>query len=272
MLRHRVASAIIFAPLVLAGTYLGNGWFFALIASLALTSTYEYWQMAVRKGYRPALFWMASLTLLLLVDASCMRSQEAGVAITALAVIATMLWFLFQDQPQTLINWALTWVGIGYIGILLSHAILLRGLPVTGLQWALLAILAAWACDTAAYFTGRRLGRSPFFPRISPKKTWEGTLGGFAFTILAALVFVAACRQWVPQTAVAHMAWGHAAIVGALLGPLALGGDLVVSLFKRQAGAKDSGNLIPGHGGMLDRTDSLLLTIPLVYYWVLFVA
>ena len=101
MLRHRVASAIIFAPLVLAGTYLGDGWFFALIASLALTSTYEYWRMAVRKGYRPALFWMASLTLLLLVDASYMRSQEAGVAITALAVIATMLWFLFQDQPHT---------------------------------------------------------------------------------------------------------------------------------------------------------------------------
>jgi len=258
VLRHRVASAIVFAPLVLAGTYLGDGWFFALIASLALTSTYEYWRMAVRKGYRPSLFWMASLTLLLLVDASYIRSQEAGVAITALAVIATMLWFLFQDQPQTLINWALTWAGIGYIGILLSHAILLRGLPVTGLQWTLLAILAAWACDTAAYFTGRRLGRSPFFPRISPRKTWEGTIGGWVGAVIVSgtVGYSLELPIW------------HCLVLGAILALAATAGDLAESMIKRQLNAKDSGIFIPGHGGILDRIDSLLFVFPVAYYYV----
>jgi phosphatidate cytidylyltransferase len=128
---------------------------------------------------------------------------------------------------------------------------------------------AVWVGDGFAYLIGMTLGRRKLWPRVSPKKTWEGSIGGFAFAVLAVLVFVACCRRWAPYSSVAQLGWAPAVLLGALLGPLALAGDLVVSMFKRKADAKDSGQLIPGHGGMLDRTDSLLLTIPLVYYWAL---
>jgi phosphatidate cytidylyltransferase len=258
VLRHRVASAIVFAPLILAGVYLGGSWLFALIALLALIGTYEYWRMTARKGYQPTLVGMASLTLLLLVNASYVRSQETGMAIAALGVIATMLWFLFQDQPQALINWTLTLSGVGYIGLLLSHAILLRNLPDTGFQWTLLAVLAAWACDTAAYFTGRKLGRTPFFPRISPKKTWEGTIGGWA----GAVIVIGAVGRWL------GLPIGHCLALGAVLAVAATAGDLAESMIKRQLDTKDSGTLIPGHGGILDRVDSLLFVFPVAYYYV----
>jgi phosphatidate cytidylyltransferase len=262
VLRYRVISAIVFAPLVLAGTYLGDGWFFALMVSLALIATYEYCQMAKREGYRLSLFWTSSLTLLLLVDAGYLRALEASPAIATLAVIATMLWFLFQDQPRTLINWALTWAGIGYIGILMSHAILLRNLPATGFQWTILAVLVTWACDTSAYFTGRRLGRKPFLPRISPKKTWEGTIGGWlgAVIVSGTVGYLLRLPVW------------HCLALGMILALAATGGDLVESMIKRQLNAKDSGTLIPGHGGVLDRIDSFLFVFPVAYYYVALLA
>ncbi|MBM4434207.1 MAG: phosphatidate cytidylyltransferase [Chloroflexi bacterium] len=128
-------------------------------------------------------------------------------------------------------------------------------LGITHGRWALLALVVTWASDVAAYLVGSTLGRRRLAPRISPGKTWEGTLGGFAAAALAAAAFGSAYE----------MSPAGIAIVAALSGPAALAGDLAESAVKRAAGVKDSGRLIPGHGGALDRIDSLLLVAPLVY-------
>jgi phosphatidate cytidylyltransferase len=127
-----------------------------------------------------------------------------------------------------------------------------------GLYWLMIALLCTWVCDTAAYAVGKLWGRHKFFPAVSPKKTWEGAVGGLIGGLLAAV----GLGRWLVGLSVG---WGlllGLAIVGA-----ATFGDLAESVIKRQVGVKDSGQLIPGHGGMLDRIDSLLFVVPVVYYF-----
>src|SRR5205807_8527333 len=139
-------------------------------------------------------------------------------------------------------------LGAVYPGILMAMVVRLRQLP-DGVAWLLLTLVVTWLNDTGAYFAGRAFGRRKLLPRISPSKTWEGAIGGAAGSILGALVVQ---HFWLP----ALPAWGAAAIGAgaAVLGPL---GDLSESMLKRAFGRKDSGRLLPGHGGLLDRVDSL---------------
>ena len=134
-----------------------------------------------------------------------------------------------------------------------------RNLP-AGLAWLTVAVLLTWTNDSAAYFVGRALGRHKFWPRHSPKKTWEGVFGGLIFAVLVGGILGA---WWL------GLPWWNGALLGvavSVIGPL---GDLTESMVKRQFGAKDSGNLIPGHGGAWDRIDSLLFIVPTVYYWAI---
>ena len=146
-------------------------------------------------------------------------------------------------------------LGVVYPGLLLSALVPLRGLD-RGEWWIILALTVTWLNDTGAYFAGRAFGRRKLYPRISPSKTWEGAIGGAAGSILGALIVQ---QFWLPRLP----AWG-AALVGvgaAVLGPI---GDLSESMLKRAFGAKDSGRLLPGHGGILDRIDALLFNAPFV--------
>ena len=146
-------------------------------------------------------------------------------------------------------------LGVVYPGLLLSALVPLRGLD-RGEWWIILALTVTWLNDTGAYFAGRAFGRRKLYPRISPSKTWEGAIGGAAGSILGALIVQ---QLWLPRLP----AWG-AALVGvgaAVLGPI---GDLSESMLKRAFGAKDSGRLLPGHGGILDRIDALLFNAPFV--------
>jgi len=268
-LRLRLLSILILAPLVLVVISVGGYAWLALILVVGILAGREFFLLAESMGNQPSMV-LGLLWIELLVLQGFGGSSDVLRPLLAALLLFSLVWALFQDRKSAVADWALTVAGALYVGGLLAHFISLRELP-DGLQWLLLPMVSVWAGDGGAYLVGMTAGRHKLWPRLSPKKTWEGTIAGFAFTILGALGFVAACGHWAPQTAVAQVGWGQTVLLGALLGPLALGGDLVVSLFKRQAGAKDSGNLIPGHGGMLDRTDSLLLTIPLAYYWVLFV-
>ena len=160
---------------------------------------------------------------------------------------------------------ALPAAGISASGLLLvafplSFAVRLHGLGGAGPRLLLFALVITWAGDTVAYFVGRAIGKHPFAPALSPKKTWEGAVAGFAGSLLVGYAF-----SWWLQASVPHLL--AMAGVGNVAGQV---GDLLESAYKRSAGVKDSGALLPGHGGVLDRIDALILAIPAVwYYWVL---
>src|SRR5690606_7963790 len=156
-------------------------------------------------------------------------------------------------------GWALTVAGAIYIGWHLAHAIELRARP-DGLWWIVLVLLATWSTDTGAYFAGHILCRHLFSPRYSPNKTWEGVLGGVFLCLLVTILL----GRWLLGLPL------HLGIaLGLLFGPAAVYGDLAESMLKRRVGVKDSGTIIPGHGGLLDRMDSLLFTAVVAYYFTL---
>jgi phosphatidate cytidylyltransferase len=178
-----------------------------------------------------------------------------------------------HDHAGRLPAWALTLAGAIYIGWLLSHFILLRGLrtPLSssiftplgiqpGAAWVYMVLAITFIQDTAAYFVGRSMGRHKMAPLLSPKKTWEGAAGGLVGSVTTSLVCIPLLG--LPLTLGAGIVIG---LVGGVVGPL---GDLAESLIKRQVGLKDAGSIIPGHGGVLDRADSLLFTVPTLFYLI----
>lgn len=193
----------------------------------------------------------------------------------ALGLTATLVYeFTQSDRSTSLQNWALTFTGAAYIGWLLSAFILLRQLDTPlragplallkvppGAAWVFLVLAITWIQDSAAYFVGRSIGRTRMAPILSPKKTWEGFAGGLVASILTAAAAVPILG--LPISLISAVLIGTAA---GIAGPL---GDLGESLIKRQVGVKDSGTLIPGHGGILDRMDSLLFTGPVIYFTIL---
>jgi phosphatidate cytidylyltransferase len=179
------------------------------------------------------------------------------------AVIPPLLWLLSRQQKEgAFATWAWTIAGILYIGWLLSHMVALRGLE-DGRNWVFFVLFVTWLSDTAAFFTGRRLGRHKLAPNISPGKTWEGAIGGIGGAIAMSVLFFTPTPFQLPLA--------YWQVIPLSIGVSALGqaGDVVESLLKRNLGAKDSGTLMPGHGGMLDRMDSIIFAGVLVYYYAL---
>ena len=257
MLVQRVLSAIILLPIVLAAAYLGGPPFALLATVAALISGSEFYHIMRRANYQPAYFPGLALITLAMWDA---YQPGMGVMRWALpaVVMAMLMWYVVQrDMAGSLVNWALTLSGALYTGVLAGHLISVRNLP-NGLGWLLLTLLGTWTCDTAAFFVGNYWGRRGFFTEISPKKTIEGAVGG----CLAGLMVTSALGWYLGLTP-----WQAFTLAGLLVLGVTFG-DLAESLIKRQVGAKDSGDLIPGHGGMLDRVDSLLFAAPIVYHFL----
>jgi phosphatidate cytidylyltransferase len=177
-------------------------------------------------------------------------------------IMLSLVWALFNRGEHPTADWGMTVACAFYLGFMLGHFVTLR-LRADGLKWVVLAIGLTWIADTMAYFVGVRLGRHKLWSRISPKKTWEGLAGG----TLGALIAAPLLGGWL---------FGLSPWQGLLLGILIAVadpfGDLAMSLFKRMARIKDSGQLIPGHGGILDRLDSLLFVVPVVTYFAVIVA
>jgi phosphatidate cytidylyltransferase len=185
-----------------------------------------------------------------------------GVAIPA-AAIAPALFFLFRfrDLETVAARMGLATFGILYAGLLLTFiALQKKQLPGSG-DWVLLTLMIAWFGDTGAYFAGRFLGKRKLYPAVSPGKTWMGAFGGLAGSFLGAVL---ANLWFFPE-----LGWVRGAILTLVGGALGQTGDLVESLVKRSVGVKDSGKLLPGHGGMLDRIDAVLFIAPWVYLYAL---
>jgi phosphatidate cytidylyltransferase len=182
-----------------------------------------------------------------------------------------------RDRQGSLEGWALTFAGACYVAWLLSHYILLRTLETplaggwlaglhiqSGAAWVYVVLAITWMQDTMAYFVGSAWGRRQMAPYLSPKKSWEGAVGGIIASMLTALLAV-------PMLGL-PIGYASAALLGVAGGLAGLGGDLAESLIKRQMDVKDTGSLIPGHGGILDRLDSMLFTAPVLYYLILLTA
>jgi phosphatidate cytidylyltransferase len=174
------------------------------------------------------------------------------------ALILPLVWLLLSTKRENSVqSWGIKVAALLYTGWLPAHAILLRDAD-DGKGWLFIAIFATFAVDIAAYFGGTLVGRHKLAPSISPGKTWEGAAFGIAGGILGA---------WLVSLPFDVIVAGEAVVVGLVIGVVAQLGDLAESMIKRSAGVKDTGGIIPGHGGILDRLDSLVFTVPVVYYF-----
>lgn len=257
MLRTRIVSAAILVPAVGAAVYFGGLFYLGLVLLVAMLAGWEYLAMMRRTGAATSAVVGLGLIALLIIDAQWPALNARWWA-PQIAVLAALTAQVFRaNGPGSLTGWGLTVAGGSYLGYSLAHFVRLRGGP-NGLHWVALALLGTWIADSGAYFVGCRMGRRPFFPRISPKKTLEGAIGGLVTGVPAVMLLGA---WWLDLSALNGLILGMLLVLGATFG------DLAESVLKRQVGIKDSGNLIPGHGGMLDRVDSLLFVVPIVYYF-----
>jgi phosphatidate cytidylyltransferase len=283
--RERSVSATVIVIATLACTLVGGWVFFAGALVVALLALDELMVMLVKAGHRPArLLGHLLVVVFFLVALTGASGRWLGEALS-LAVVGPLLSVMLRRNLRgTMLDWAVSVAATIYIGWLAAHAVLLRNLhaPVSlasflgtdlgsllgtlsltgGARWVLTAILVTWANDTVAMLAGMAWGRRQLAPALSPKKTWEGAAGG----LLAGIATMLACTAALdlPLSLPLAMAAGAALSV---LGQL---GDLAESLLKRQTGVKDTSNVIPGHGGILDRIDSQLFVLPAVYYLATF--
>ncbi len=266
MLKHRVITAIVGVPIIVFAIWFGAPWFTVLIAAAALAGTYEFYCMA-RFDRREPLFYLGLLSTLALVLSPHYAHRDPGVlpmvVTTALLVSLTLL-LRRPSRENSFRNWAWMIAGALYVGWMLSYWVSLRGMD-DGRSWVYIAMLTVFANDTGAFFVGRALGRHKLAPAISPAKTWEGALGGLICAILGAVVTAAILSL---ISAFTFSYWQIIAL-GTIVGLFAQLGDLVESLLKRNTGAKESGRLLPGHGGILDRFDSIIFVGAVVYYYVI---
>jgi phosphatidate cytidylyltransferase len=258
-------ATLLFAPLFyLMVRYLPPAAFFGLVSAVGLLAVGEWFRLLTPKEQWPINMGIGGAATLALFCSA----QWPGLMPDRLILLLTVL--LAAGLPlvsplglrDAVMQSAFLVTGVLYIGLTLSCLLFTRALP-DGEFLVFFVVLVTWAGDTGAYIFGKTMGRRPLAPVISPKKTIEGLFGG---TILALVVAVLSQLWFLPSVTLTD-----AAVLGMLLTVAGLLGDLTESALKRSVNQKDSGSLIPGHGGMLDRLDSLLFTSPFFYYYVAFV-
>ncbi|HYF95543.1 MAG TPA: phosphatidate cytidylyltransferase [Symbiobacteriaceae bacterium] len=261
-MRVRILTGLVGIPIFLGLLYVGSWPLFVLVAGMGLIGFHEYVQMWQHKDVHIARAgFLAVLGLLLWAFLTPENAVLLG-AIFAASGLTVLTWLIFRFQERNIIDALVTLAGIMYVGWLMAHLLLLRQLGGTGtgwdagLKWLSFAFFSTWVADSLAYFTGMAFGKRKLAPVISPKKSVEGAVGGGVSTLLVGALYA---------PVVGISAWQGALIA---LGAFALSvlGDLAESALKRYTGVKDSGSLLPGHGGVLDRFDSSLFVLPFVYY------
>lgn len=254
----RTLSALIAAPIFLGLVYLGGAYTAFLIAVLTLLALLEFLQIGKQMGVQT---WPVQTALAAILWLTSLFTEREEWMVTIL-----LLWFLvclgriaLTYPKSSLADANYNSLAVIYSVILLSHLYLLRERP-QGMEWTFLTIFLVWATDTGAYLIGRQFGRHLLAPQVSPKKTVEGSVGGLLCSIAVAVAW------WRLTGGTSLPTYIMLAIIIGISGQI---GDLFESALKRSAGVKDSGKLIPGHGGILDRFDSLIFALPLVYYGVI---
>ena len=282
-MKTRIISAVV-AIILLAGVvYLGSVAIGIAIFALALIAVHEFYKALEKGGFKPVylLGYLSCLPLLYLsisgLLSQALQTQVAspsaadlivggnGLLFVALIIfiLLTVLYcfILFSDGKYTITDIALTLFGMIYVAFLFSFVTLTRNMEKGGLYiW--LIFIGAWATDTFAYFTGVTIGKTKILPKISPKKSLEGSIGGVIGCIIAMLLF-----GWYFYSELG-IPLVHYAMLGLICGIISQIGDWSASAIKRTVGIKDYGNIMPGHGGVLDRLDSILFVAPAVYFYI----
>jgi phosphatidate cytidylyltransferase len=264
----RILTAAVLIPLVLVLVFLGPKWLFSLVvAGVSALAAWEYLGLAERSGIRPPR--IAVLVALALLFAGNLEYPDQTAVLFGVMCLGLLVYCTFSSSvDQVMPNSAVCIFCLFYVGLTLVSLPLLRELT-NGPSLVAFLLVVIWGGDTSALYVGRTWGRHKLAPSISPQKTWEGSLGSVAGSLLAGGALLA-LADWLAQWDSAKLSYPED--IWYWLG-LAVGlniaaqvGDLVESALKRSVGVKDSGNLLPGHGGVLDRIDALLLAAPVLWY------
>jgi len=259
----RLLTAIIALPLIVYAVWSSQPYvFYAIVAVAILAAVHELFFIAERAGAPPfrIVGYVASAAMLVM---TAIASPEANVAVFVATTIVLMLMTLTRvgEKTRILVSAGATLLAILYVAFLGSYLVAVRSIAAPGMGAKLLTLLLAIVMvgDSAAYYTGRSLGRHKLAPRVSPGKTVEGSIGGLVGSVAAA---IASRYIYFPELPIVD-----ASVLGVVVGVVGQIGDLVESLLKRGSNVKDAASILPGHGGFLDRLDSILLNAPIIYYY-----
>jgi len=286
----RVLTALVLIPIVIAIVLFTPSWAVAIAtAFITVLALREFFALGDAIGHRAYQVWTVFCSLLLIVQSWRAYQPSAAIARLGIApntifpyspyhrftafmspvalfflfVLGLAILTLFTRRPlvEALPSAGISASSLLLVAFPLSFAVRLDAIPTYGPRLLLFTLVITWAADTTAYFVGRAVGKHPLAPHISPKKTWEGSIG----SVFGSLIVAYAFHFWLPIP-IPHLL--AMATVGNVAGQI---GDLLESACKRSAGVKDSGSLLPGHGGVLDRIDALILCIPVIWYYLVLV-
>lgn len=263
----RVIVAVITIPVIVAAAYFGSVYFLFFVVAITAISYYEFCNMVRNKKISAnKTFGLTGIVILLV---NYYRTFIDIYSFLLVFLIILFLIELFRNRGSVILNIGATLLGIFYLGLFGSSIIGIREFyPNIGALYhrggyLIISIFAAiWLCDSAAFWTGRKLGKHKLFPRVSPNKSWEGSIFGFLFSIIVLILAKILILDFISFT--------DAVIMGIIIGIFGQLGDLIESLIKRDNEVKDSSGLIPGHGGMFDRFDSLFYTSPVILLYLIY--
>ncbi len=265
----RVIVAVVLIPIAFAIVLAGSYYFFATILLISILALKEFYQISQKKGYSPSIFLSLIFNLIILFN-TYITVEYPNISFVSnniiLLILPTIIFFhqLFSKKTNIYENVGTTFAGLLYITLPLTLLLLLRlNTNIAGINNAYLILTifcSIWICDSAAFFIGKKFGKRKLFESVSPKKTIAGAVGGFFATLLFFPIIAHNIMSDLPLL--------YACIIGAIIGVFGQIGDLIESKFKRDVKVKDSGQLIPGHGGILDRFDSIIFTTPIIYFFI----
>jgi len=270
---QRLLVALIGIPIILGAAIAGGIWFFILVQIIAVGVLYEFYRLAEKKETHPHyIIGLAGLTGILIFFAYQSLSDVFGyeyrisdeiefiATVGLFFILLSVVYELYRHKGSSFLNIGTTMFGVLYVGVGLGTFIGLRELFDSG-AIIILILFSIWVCDTAAYLGGKATGKNKLYTAISPNKTVEGALFGLVFAVITSVV----CKYLFADTLALH----DAVVIGLIVGIVGQVGDLAESMLKRDAGVKDSSAFFPGHGGFLDRFDSIIFVSPAVYLYVM---
>lgn len=264
----RVLVAVFGIPIIVFLVLTGGWAFVLLVLIINLLAQFEFYKLTELKQMLPLKILGLIGTILITISFYQFGIEKLWLIIFALFYV-TLLIELFRNKGSATLNISGTTWGFFYPTVFFSFHILIRELPkslnleyAAGGRWVLFMLVTIWICDTAAYFVGSAIGKNKLYQRISPNKTVEGAVAGFVFALLTAYLF--------HLLYIKDLSLMQCLVIGGIVGVMSQIGDLVESVFKRDAGVKDTSGILPGHGGFLDRFDAPLFVAPLVYFYLKF--
>lgn len=268
MLLQRLLTAVVLLPIGLWAMFSGTASFAVFMGAVCLIAVWEYIHMFQVGGYRPANIALYLAIFSFMLATYYYQQPVPLILIVVFTLLATMfhLFSYEKGHDQAVMDMMISFGGILYLGVLSSFFLAVRGLPGGG-WWLFMVLTSVWWADTGAYAWGSLLGKHHLAPRLSPKKTWEGYLGGF-FTALLGAPFLLQVLHWMGFALPAEITVTRVVVIAFFMGIFPTLGDLTISMIKRYFGLKDTGNILMGHGGILDRIDSWLWGVAIGYFLI----